>query len=111
MVINFMKLPACLQISGRKPWEIPHIDTMEMWKFGDYKNFTSLNLLAHSLGIPTPKDDIDGSKVGEVYWKEKNLQRIVSYCQKDVVTVAQVYLRLHGEDLIKEENIEIKGER
>ena len=111
LVINFMKLPPCLQISGRKPWEIPHIDTMEMWKFGDYKNFTSLNLLAHSLGIPTPKDDIDGSKVGDVYWKEKNLQRIVSYCQKDVVTVAQVYLRLHGEELIKEENIDIKGER
>lgn len=111
MIINFMKLPACLQIAGRKPWEIPHLDTMEMWKFGDYKNFTSLNLLAHSLGIPTPKDDIDGSKVGDVYWKEKNLPRIVSYCQKDVVTVAQVYLRLHGEDLIKEDNIDIKGER
>ncbi|HKP32509.1 MAG TPA: 3'-5' exonuclease [Chitinophagaceae bacterium] len=108
MVINFMKLPACLQIAGRKPWEIPHIDTMEMWKFGDYKNFTSLNLLAHSLGISTPKDDIDGSMVGDVYWKEKNLQRIVSYCQKDVVTVAQVYLRLHGEELLKEENIELK---
>ena len=81
---------------------------MELWKFGDYKNFTSLNLLARTLGIPTPKDDIDGSMVGDVYWKEKNLDRIVTYCQKDVVTVAQVYLRLQGEELIKEENVELK---
>jgi len=81
---------------------------MELWKFGDFKNFTSLNLLARTLGIPTPKDDIDGSMVGDVYWKENDLQRIVTYCQKDVITVAQVYLRLQGEDLIREENIELK---
>ena len=81
---------------------------MDLWKFGDFKNFTSLNLLARTLGIPTPKDDIDGSMVGEVYWKEKDLKRIVTYCQKDVITVAQVYLRLQGEHLIKEENIEVK---
>ena len=81
---------------------------MELWKFGDFKNFTSLNLLARTLGIPTPKDDIDGSMVGDVYWKENDLKRIVTYCQKDVVTVAQVYLRLQGEELIKEENIELK---
>lgn len=108
MVIHGIKLPPSLQVSGKRPWEIPHLDTMELWKFGDFKNFTSLNLLAHSLGIPTPKDDIDGSMVGEVYWKEKDLPRIVLYCQKDVVTVAQVYLRLQGEELIKEENIEFK---
>ena len=108
MVIHGIKLPPCLQVSGKRPWEIPHLDTMELWKFGDFKNFTSLNLLAHTLGIPTPKDDIDGSMVGEVYWKEKDLPRIVLYCQKDVITVAQVYLRLQGEELIKEENIEYK---
>ena len=79
-----------------------------MWKFGDYKNFTSLSLLAHTLGIPTPKDDIDGSMVGKTYWKEKDLKRIVTYCQKDVITVAQVYLRLNNESLIAHENIEIK---
>jgi hypothetical protein len=81
---------------------------MELWKFGDFKNFTSLNLLARTLGIPTPKDDIDGSMVGDVYWKEKDLNRIVTYCQKDVITVAQVYLRLQGEALIMEENVELK---
>ena len=94
--------------NGKKPWEVNHYDTLELWKFGDYKSFTSLNLLAHVLGVPTPKDDIDGSMVWEVYWKEKNLERIVTYCQKDVVTVAQILLRMNGEQLIKEENIEIK---
>jgi uncharacterized protein YprB with RNaseH-like and TPR domain len=108
LIIHGMKLPPCLNISGKRPWEIPHLDTMELWKFGDFKNFTSLNLLARTLGIPTPKDDIDGSMVGDVYWKEKNLDRIIAYCQKDVVTVAQVYLRLQGEALIKEENVELK---
>jgi hypothetical protein len=77
----------------QKPWEVPHIDTMELWKFGEYKSFISLNLLAHTLGIPTPKDDIDGSQVGDVYWSQRDLPRIVTYCQKDVITVAQVYLR------------------
>src|SRR5258708_1471826 len=108
MIIHGLTLPSLLQLSGKKPWEIPHIDTMELWKFGDYKSFTSLNLLAHVLGIPTPKDDIDGSQVGEVYWSQQDLPRIVTYCQKDVITVAQVYLRMHGESAIKSENIEIK---
>ncbi len=81
---------------------------MELWKFGEYKSYISLNLLAHTLGIPTPKDDIDGSQVGEVYWVQRDLSRIVTYCQKDVVTVAQVYLRLHGETLIRPENIELR---
>ena len=81
---------------------------MDHWKFGDYKCFTSLNLMAHTLGIQTPKDDIDGSKVWEVYWIEKNMPRIVNYCQKDVVTAAQIFLRLHNELPIAEENIEIK---
>ena len=108
MTIKGLPLPAMLNISGKKPWEISHIDTMELWKFGDYKSFVSLNLLAHSLGIPTPKDDIDGSQVGEVYWAQQDLPRIATYCQKDVVTVAQVYLRMYGETPILPENIEIK---
>ncbi|MBL7752627.1 MAG: 3'-5' exonuclease, partial [Chitinophagaceae bacterium] len=83
-------------------------DTLELWKFGDFKSYTSLNLLALSLGIPTPKDDIDGSMVWEVYWKEKNLTRIVEYCQKDVVTVAQILLRMGGEPPIAAQHIEIK---
>jgi 3'-5' exonuclease len=108
MVINSIPIPEMLHLAGKKPWEVNHLDTMELWKFGDFKSYTTLNLLARSLGVPTPKDDIDGSMVGEVYWKEKNLERIVTYCQKDVVTVAQIYLRLNGEALLKEENIEIK---
>ncbi len=109
LLINGLPLPSVLSNSGKKPWEICHLDTMELWKFGDFKSYTSLNLLAYALSIPTPKDDIDGSQVGEVYWKEKNLERIVTYCQKDVITVAQIFLRLNGESLIKPENIEIKS--
>ncbi len=105
MIINGLPLPELLNISGKKPWEIGHLDTMELWKFGDFKSFTSLNLLAHTLGIKTPKDDIDGSMVWEVFWKEKNLNRIVTYCQKDVVTVAQTFLKMNGESVIIEENI------
>lgn len=108
MIINGINIPALLFTPGRKPWEVCHLDTMELWKFGDFKNYSSLNLLAHTLGVPTSKDDIDGSMVGEVYWKENNLQRIVTYCQKDVITVAQVYLRMCNETLIRQENIEIK---
>jgi uncharacterized protein YprB with RNaseH-like and TPR domain len=107
MVINQLPVPDMLQLAGKRPWEIPHIDTLELWKFGDYKSYTSLNLLAYILGIPTPKDDIDGSMVWRVYWQEEDLKRIVTYCQKDVVTVAQVYLRLAGEYAIKEEHVEI----
>ena len=109
LVVNHLPIPEILQLRGKKPWEVHHLDTLELWKFGDYKSYTSLNLLAYTLGIPTPKDDIDGSRVWEVYWKEKNLERIVTYCQKDVITVAQIYLRMHGDTLIKLENIEIKS--
>jgi 3'-5' exonuclease len=108
MIINNIAIPTIINISGKKPWEVNHFDTLELWKFGDFKSFTSLNLLAHTLGIQTPKDDIDGSMVWKVYWEEKNLQRIVTYCQKDVATVAQILLRMNGEPLLKEENIEIK---
>ncbi|MBC7904761.1 MAG: ribonuclease H-like domain-containing protein [Gemmatimonadaceae bacterium] len=108
LIINQLAIPSVLQTAGKKPWELNFIDTMELWKFGDFKNYTSLNLIAHALNIPTPKDDIDGSQVGDVYWNEHNLERIVTYCQKDVVTVMQVYLRLCGEQCIHEDNIEIK---
>jgi uncharacterized protein YprB with RNaseH-like and TPR domain len=108
MTVHAVEIPTLLHLAGKKPWEVNHLDTMELWKFGDFKSYTSLNLLAHTLGIQTPKDDIDGSMVGDVYWKEKDTSRIVTYCQKDVVTVAQVYLRLQGEPLISNENIEIR---
>ncbi|MEW6468604.1 MAG: 3'-5' exonuclease [Bacteroidota bacterium] len=101
MLINGIKLPRALNAHGKKPWEVQHLDTMDLWKFGDYKSYTSLNLLATSLNIPTPKDDIDGSKVYDVYWEEKNLDRIVTYCQKDVLTVAQIILRMRGEPIIE----------
>jgi 3'-5' exonuclease len=108
LVINNLPIPPLLQLAGKKPWEVNHIDTLELWKFGDFKSYTSLNLLAHILDIPTPKDDIDGSIVWEVYWKEKNLQRIVTYCQKDVITLTQVFLRMNALPFIKQHNIEIK---
>jgi 3'-5' exonuclease len=108
MTVHRIPIPAALNCTGKKPWETRYLDTMELWKFGEYKCFTSLNLMAHTLGIQTPKDDIDGSKVGEVYWIEKNITRIVEYCQKDVVTVAQIFLRLQNEPPITAENIEIK---
>jgi DNA polymerase elongation subunit (family B) len=108
MIINGIEIPEALKISGRKPWEIRHLDTMELWKFGDYKSYTSLKLLAKTLGIPSPKDDIDGSMVNTVYWTEKDLDRIVEYCQKDVITLTQVLLRFHCEPLVKPENISIK---
>lgn len=109
MIVHGLPIPPVLNIAGKKPWEVAHLDTLELWKFGDFKSFTSLALLAQTLGIPTPKDDIDGSMVWKVYWQEKNLQRIITYCQKDVVTVAQILLRMNGEALLKEENIEIKS--
>ena len=108
MMINNECIPSLLMISGKKPWEVNLIDTMEMWKFGDYKTYTSLHLLSHVLGIPTSKDDIDGSMVGSVYWKDHDLARIVHYCQKDVITMAQVYLRMNREPLIASQNIELK---
>ncbi|MBE5319506.1 3'-5' exonuclease [Pedobacter sp. MR2016-19] len=107
LLVNGIEIPVQLQLSGKKPWEINHIDTMELWKFGDYKHFTSLNLLAAILDIPTPKDDINGTQVRQVYYEEKNLDRIVTYCQKDVITTAQVLLKFKGMDIITGENITI----
>ncbi len=104
-IIHQLALPSFLQLNGKKPWETNMIDTLQLWKFGDYKNYTSLKLLAAVLGIETPKDDIDGSKVKEVYYREKNLDRIVNYCQKDVVTIAQVMLRMNNLPLLPPANI------
>ena len=105
MIINSISLSSKLNLFGKKPWEIPYLDTMELWKFGDFKHFTSLKLLSKILGIPTSKDDIDGSQVGEVFYKEKDIDRIVTYCEKDVVAVAQVILRFRNEDLLVQDEI------
>ena len=107
MLINGIKLPSILNTTGRKPWENPHLDTLEMWKFGDYKHYTSLELLASVFDIPTPKDDIDGSRVAEVYWKENNLNRITTYCQKDVVTVVRLYQKMNLLPTVEDSNISI----
>jgi len=104
-LIRGIKLPKILDIAGRKPWDVQHLDTLDLWKFGDYKTYTSLDLLSAIFNIPTPKDDIDGSRVGEVYWVEKDLPRIVNYCQKDVLAVAQLYLKYKNKPLIDKKNI------
>jgi uncharacterized protein YprB with RNaseH-like and TPR domain len=105
MIINQIVIPAKLNLFGKKPWEIPHLDTLELWKFGDYKHFTSLKLLTKILGIPSPKGDIDGSQVAHVFYLEKDIDRIVTYCEKDVIAVAQIFLRLRREDLLIEDEI------
>lgn len=107
MLVHGMRLPVLLDIGGLKPWENPHLDTMTYWKFGEFKNFTSLDLLAAIFDVPTPKDDIDGSQVYGVYYEENDLDRIVEYCQKDVVTLVQVYRKLDGQSLIDESNIKM----
>jgi uncharacterized protein YprB with RNaseH-like and TPR domain len=105
MIINSISLPQKINLFGKKPWEIPHLDTLELWKFGDYKNFTSLHLLTKILGIPSPKGDIDGSQVAHVFYVEKDIDRIVTYCEKDVIAVAQIFLRLRRETLLLEDEI------
>jgi 3'-5' exonuclease len=105
MIINGIPIPQKLNLFGKKPWEVPHLDTLELWKFGDYKHYTSLKLLTKILGIPSSKDDIDGSQVGHVFYVEKDIDRIVTYCEKDVIAVAQIFLRLRREDLLIEEEI------
>ncbi len=107
MLVLGIPIPYILDLAGKKPWEVNHLDTMELWKFGDYKNYTSLDLLAAIFEIPTPKDDIDGSQVAEVYYKLNDLERIQHYCIKDVLTVAQIFRRYRGEPLIDENQIVI----
>ncbi len=108
MLVNGIELPDIINLAGKKPWEVRHLDTMELWKFGDYKHYTSLDLLAAIFDIPTPKDDIDGSMVGHVYWVENDLERIVKYCIKDVITVAQLMRRYMGMSLLSEDVIEVR---
>ncbi len=109
MLVNEISLPAVLNMSGRKSWDIPHLDTMEMWKFGDYKHYTSLDLLAAIFNIPTSKGELDGSKVNSTYYQEKDLKKIAEYCVGDVVALAQLFLRLKGQSLIlPENNIQLK---
>ena len=105
MIINNVRIPALLDNTGKKPWEIKLLDTMELWKFGDYKSYTSLDLLTTVLGIPTPKDDIDGSMVAGIYYGDKDIERIVKYCEKDVAAIAQVLLRFMNNPLIEPDRI------
>lgn len=105
MIINRINIPFKLDLFGKKPWEVPHLDTLELWKFGDYKTYTSLKLMAHVLGIPSPKDDIDGSQVRDVFYNENDIDRIVIYCEKDTITVAQILLRLRNEDILMDDEI------
>jgi 3'-5' exonuclease len=105
MLINNITLPKVLDIAGKKPWEVSFLDTMELWKFGDFKNYTSLELLSAVFGIPTPKDDINGSEVAGVYYNENNLERIVKYCEKDVITIAQLFLRFKGDAIMNDQHI------
>lgn len=105
MIINQLPIPPKLNLFGKKPWEVPHLDTMELWKFGDFKSYTSLKLLTKILGIPSPKGDIDGSQVGHVFHVEKDIDRIVTYCEKDVVAVAQVLLRMRREELLIDDEV------
>lgn len=105
MLINRIELPNKLNLFGKKPWEVPHLDTLELWKFGDYKHYTSLKLMTNVLGIPSPKDDIDGSEINRVYYDENDIERIIKYCQKDTIAVAQIMLRLRNEPLLENHEI------
>jgi len=107
MLIHGIEIPNILNIVGKKPWEIMHLDTMELWKFGDYKSYTSLNVLAKCFGIPSPKDDIDGSMVGHTYWQLNDLNRISVYCKKDIVTTAQILMKYKHLALITPDKIKI----
>ncbi len=109
MLINQIKLPNLLNIAGKKPWQIPHLDTMELWKFGDYKHYTSLALLTEIFGIANPKDDIDGGDIAKVYYDDNDLERIVHYCQKDVIALTQLFLKYQGHQLIHDKNILIQS--
>jgi DNA polymerase elongation subunit (family B) len=105
ILIQGLSLPPILDLAGRKPWEVQHLDTMELWKFGDYKHYTSLELLASIFDIPTPKDDISGADIHRVYWQDHDLERIRTYCQKDVVTVARVFLKFQQQAGIEDSQI------
>ena len=105
MLILGMPLPGLLNLQGKKPWEVPHLDTMDLWKFGDYKHYTSLDLLSHCFGLPSPKQEISGKDGARVYWEEHDLEAIRVYCEGDVLTVAQVLLRFNQQPIIPQENV------
>ena len=105
MLVNGITLPPLLDLAGKRPWEIPHLDTMELWKFGDYKHYTSLDLLAAIFNIPSSKGSMDGSMVNEAYYRQNALAKIAEYCVGDVVAIAQLYLKMKGMNLIEEKNI------
>jgi DNA polymerase elongation subunit (family B) len=107
MLIHGIKLPSILNMAEKKPWEINHLDTMELWKFGDYKAYTSLALLCHVFNIPTPKDDISGADVARVYYEENDLERISKYCEKDVVALIQLFFKMMGKSTISDSNIQL----
>ncbi len=104
-LINELPIPAQLNTIRKKPWEVNHLDTLELWKFGDHKSYTSLELLAAIFDIPTPKDELDGSQVAHTYYIEKDLSKIVSYCQKDVLTLARVFQRLNGQEFVNDADV------
>lgn len=106
-LINQIALPEVLNIQGKKPWEVNHLDTMELWKFGDRKNYTKLELLCEVFGIPSPKGDIDGSQVGEVFWQEQDVQRIAQYCEQDVIATVRLFLKYNLFPLLPDANIEL----
>jgi DNA polymerase elongation subunit (family B) len=110
LLIHGIRLPKILDIAGKKPWEIAHLDTMELWKFGDYKAYTSLALLCHVFNIPTPKDDISGADVARVYYEENDLERIKVYCEKDVVALIQLFMRMRGDALVADDGIFYSGD-
>lgn len=105
LLINGIPVPQQLQHFGKKPWEVPHLDTMELWKFGDFKHYTSLKLLAHKLSVPEPKEDMDGSMVRDVFYEEGDLERIIRYCEQDVITVARVFIKLQGGQALEDKEI------
>lgn len=109
MLVNGLPLPELLDLAGAKPWEVRHLDTLQYWKFGDYKHFTSLKLLAELFGIPSPKDDIDGSRVAHTYYVEGDLSRIAQYCEKDVVTVVRLVQAMRGEAPITDAQLVYKN--
>lgn len=111
MIVHKVPLPKVINLTGKKPWETRLLDTLSLWKFGDYKAYTSLKLLCGLFGIPTPKDDIDGSEVGKTYWQAGDLDRIEVYCKKDVVATAQVLIRMALQPLLTEEQIVIHGNK
>jgi predicted PolB exonuclease-like 3'-5' exonuclease len=105
LLINGIELPALFDLAGKRPWEVKHIDTLELWKFGDHKHYTSLDLLASVFNLESPKSDIDGSQVAQVYWHDKDLKRIVEYCRRDVITIVQLMLKFKGEQILDPDEI------